>query len=122
MNYTIILIAVGAPTPSWRELDDDVMQNSFIIADSLEAAKVESGDVIHSKVTWHNTIHESEAEFYCISLITYHSFWYFQATVAGEIGEVIAGKHKVPKDKTIIFKPLGRVTQINEQWEVLFYE
>ena len=46
--------AVGAPRPTWRELDDEIMQNSFIVADSSEAALKEAGDVILSKVSvWH---------------------------------------------------------------------
>ena len=45
------LIAVGAPRPTWRELDDEIMQNSFIVADSSEAAMKEAGDVILSKVS-----------------------------------------------------------------------
>ena len=44
--------AVGAPRPSQRELDDDVMHNSFIVADSVESATNEAGDVILSKVNW----------------------------------------------------------------------
>ena len=43
--------AVGAPRPTWRELDDELMQNSFIVADSIEAALKEAGDVILSKVS-----------------------------------------------------------------------
>lgn len=45
------LLAVGAPRPTWRELDDEVMHNSFIVADSSEAAMKEAGDVILSKVS-----------------------------------------------------------------------
>jgi ornithine cyclodeaminase/alanine dehydrogenase-like protein (mu-crystallin family) len=41
--------AVGAPRPTWRELDDDVMANTLIV-DSREAVLKESGDVILSKV------------------------------------------------------------------------
>ncbi|KAK3708720.1 hypothetical protein QZH41_004432 [Actinostola sp. cb2023] len=73
-----VINAVGAPRPFWRELDDDAMLNSFVVADSMEAAMAESGDVVQSK-----------------------------ATVVGEIGDVIAGKIEVPKDKTIVFKSLG---------------
>ena len=43
--------AVGAPRPTWRELDDEIMHNSFIVADSHEAAMKEAGDVILSKVS-----------------------------------------------------------------------
>lgn len=45
------MLAVGAPRPTWRELDDEIMHNSFIVADSSEAATKEAGDVILSKVS-----------------------------------------------------------------------
>ena len=41
---------MGAPKPTWRELDDELMLTSFIVADSYEAALKEAGDVILSKV------------------------------------------------------------------------
>ena len=47
-NY--LLQAIGAPRPTWRELDDEIMQNSFIVADSIDAAIKEAGDVVLSKV------------------------------------------------------------------------
>lgn len=46
----ILCTGVGACRPDWRELDDELMVNSVVIVDSLEAAKQESGDVILSKV------------------------------------------------------------------------
>lgn len=52
MNVTCVLsTAVGAPRPTWRELDDEIMHSSFIVADSSEAALQEAGDVILSKVS-----------------------------------------------------------------------
>lgn len=45
------MLAVGAPRPTWRELDDEIMHNSFIVADSSEATTKEAGDVILSKVS-----------------------------------------------------------------------
>jgi hypothetical protein len=39
--------AIGSPRPTWRELDDDTM-NNLLIVDSCEAALKESGDVILS--------------------------------------------------------------------------
>src|SRR5690606_31910745 len=42
-----LVCAVGAPRPTWRELDDEAMRNT-IVADSCEAAGQESGDVILS--------------------------------------------------------------------------
>jgi alanine dehydrogenase len=38
--------AVGAPRPTWRELDDDALAKSRIYVESREAATRESGDVI----------------------------------------------------------------------------
>lgn len=73
-----LINSVGAPKPTWRELDDELMLTSFIVADSYEAALKEAGDVILSK-----------------------------ATVSGEIGDVIAGRLSVPEGKTKIFKSLG---------------
>ena len=69
--------AVGAPLPDWRELDDAVMAHT-VIADSREAARTESGDVILSG-----------------------------AAIAGEIGEVLAGTVTVDRHQTTVFKSLG---------------
>ena len=38
--------AVGAPRPTWRELDDEALSKSRIYVDSREAALAESGDII----------------------------------------------------------------------------
>ena len=73
--------AVGAPRPSWRELDDAAMAN-FVIADHRIAAETESGDVILSG-----------------------------ARVQCEIGEVLAGTVTVPPDVTVIFKALGQAVE-----------
>ncbi len=50
MSFCTLSIGVGACRPDWRELDDELMQNSIVIADSKDAAVKESGDVILSKV------------------------------------------------------------------------
>ena len=42
--------AVGAVRPVWRELDDHVMHNGWVITDSREGAMKESGDILFSKV------------------------------------------------------------------------
>ncbi|MDP1612954.1 MAG: ornithine cyclodeaminase family protein [Sulfuritalea sp.] len=73
--------AIGAPRPSWRELDDEAMGN-YVIADSRLAAETESGDVILS-----------------------------DARVQCEIGEVLAGTHQVPEGVTVIFKALGQAVE-----------
>lgn len=71
--------AVGACRPDWRELDDAVMERAKTYVDSVEAASVESGDIIAAK------------------------------EVVGEIGEVIAGKKPGRQsDKEItLYKSLG---------------
>ena len=77
-----LVAAVGAPRPTWRELDDEAMQN-VVIADSYEAAAQESGDVILSG-----------------------------AKVTAEIGEILAGTRPRPRaGATIIFKALGQAVE-----------
>jgi ornithine cyclodeaminase/alanine dehydrogenase-like protein (mu-crystallin family) len=69
--------AVGSPRPTWRELDDAVMQNCLIV-DSREAALKESGDVIHSK-----------------------------APIYAEAGEMFSGSKPAPIGQTTVFKSVG---------------
>jgi ornithine cyclodeaminase/alanine dehydrogenase-like protein (mu-crystallin family) len=63
--------AVGAPRPTWRELDDDVMVHTLIV-DSREAVLKESGDVILSK-----------------------------AKIFAEAGEIFAGAKRTPAGTTV---------------------
>jgi len=63
--------AVGAPRPTWRELDDEAMANTLIV-DSREAVLKESGDVILSK-----------------------------ATIFAEAGEIFAGTKRPPAGTTV---------------------
>ena len=71
--------AVGACRPDWRELDDEVVEMSETYVDSIEAASIESGDVIAAK------------------------------KLRGEIGEVIAGKKpgRQSKDAITLYKSVG---------------
>ncbi len=69
--------AIGAPRPTWRELDDAAMSN-VVVVDSREAVLKESGDVILSKAAFH-----------------------------AELGEVLAGTKTVDPGKTTIFKSVG---------------
>lgn len=70
--------AVGAPRPTWRELDDDAMRNALIV-DSREAVRQESGDVILSR-----------------------------APIYAEAGELFAGtKPRPPVGESTIFKSVG---------------
>jgi ornithine cyclodeaminase/alanine dehydrogenase-like protein (mu-crystallin family) len=71
--------AVGSPRPTWRELDDDLMNFSVLVVDSREAVLKESGDVILSK-----------------------------APIYAEIGEIFAGtKPKPSPGVTTVFKSVG---------------
>ncbi len=70
--------AVGAPRPSWRELDDEAMRHP-VIADQREAAEKESGDVILSG-----------------------------ASVYAELGDILLNRVARPRaDRPVIFKSLG---------------
>src|SRR5205823_2058593 len=69
--------AIGAPMPTWRELDDAAMAN-VVVVESREAASTESGDVILSG-----------------------------AKIHAEIGEIFAGTKTVPTSATTVFKSVG---------------
>ena len=69
--------AIGAPMPTWRELDDEAMRN-VIVVESREAASTESGDVILSG-----------------------------AQIHAEAGEIFAGAKTVPASATTVFKSVG---------------
>lgn len=74
--------AVGAPRPTWRELDDEAMRNT-VVADNRESAEKEAGDVILSG-----------------------------AKVSAEIGEILSGtKPAPPAGATVIFKSLGQAVE-----------
>ncbi|XP_023805338.1 ketimine reductase mu-crystallin isoform X1 [Oryzias latipes] len=70
--------AVGACRPDWRELDDVLMKEAVVYADSREGAMLESGDVILSG-----------------------------AEVFAELGDVINGTKAAHREKTTVFKSLG---------------
>jgi len=71
--------AVGAPRPTWRELDDETLSKSRIYVDSREAALAESGDIIAG------------------------------GRVFAEIGEVVAGRRpgRSGDDEITLFKSVG---------------
>src|SRR5262245_126985 len=71
--------AVGAPRPTWRELDDDALARSRVYVESREAATRESGDVIAA------------------------------GKVLVEIGEVVAGAQpgRKSEDEITLFKSVG---------------
>ncbi|XP_030019042.1 ketimine reductase mu-crystallin-like [Sphaeramia orbicularis] len=70
--------AVGACRPDWRELDDALMKEAVVYADSREGATAESGDVILSGVE-----------------------------VFAELGDVLNGTKAAHREKTTVFKSLG---------------
>jgi thiomorpholine-carboxylate dehydrogenase len=73
-----LVLAVGATGASLRELDDEAMLGSYVVAESRQCVERESGDVRLSG-----------------------------ACVAAEIGEILAGKASVPRGKRIVFKSVG---------------
>jgi thiomorpholine-carboxylate dehydrogenase len=72
-----LVVSVGAPLKTWRECDDALMART-LVADSREAVYAESGDVLATG-----------------------------ATVAAEIGEIIAGDASVDLTATRVFKSGG---------------
>ena len=73
-----LVLAVGATGNTLRELDDEAMLTSFVVADSRSAVERESGDVRLSG-----------------------------ARVGAEIGEVLAGSGAIPRDRRVVFKSVG---------------
>jgi thiomorpholine-carboxylate dehydrogenase len=73
----VLVVAVGANRPDWRELDDVAMRD-VVVVDSREAAVRESGDVILSN-----------------------------APIYAEAGEIIAGRKALPRGGRVVFKSLG---------------
>ena len=75
-----LVISIGAVGGTLRELDDEVMQTSYIVAESRAGVERESGDVRLSG-----------------------------ASVAGEIGQILAspGTAQIPRDRRVLFKSLG---------------
>ena len=79
-----LVLAVGATGATLRELDDEAMQSSFIVAESRFCAERESGDVRLSGCSVHAEIGE---------------------ILSGEIG---AGSAALPKEpRRIVFKSVG---------------
>ena len=75
--------AVGAPRPTWRELDDDAVRKAKLYVESREAATKESGDVIAS------------------------------GKIFAEIGEVVMGKRpgRQSPDEVTLYKSVGVAVQ-----------
>lgn len=75
-----LVLAVGASGAGLRELDDEAMHSSYVVAEGRSCVERESGDVILSGVT-----------------------------VQAEIGEVLAdpSTFQIPNDQRIVFKSVG---------------
>jgi len=80
MSQRALVLAVGAPGATLRELDDQAMSQSYVVAESRACVARESGDVLLSG-----------------------------AKVQAEIGEILAdaASAAVPRDCPIIFKSVG---------------
>jgi thiomorpholine-carboxylate dehydrogenase len=74
----VLVLAVGATGASLRELDDEAMRSSYVVAESRSCAERESGDVLLSG-----------------------------STVQAEIGEILSGSMAAPMGKRIVFKSVG---------------
>ena len=70
--------AVGWSGPTGRELDDDVVRDAFIVADSREAVMKEAGDILVPG-----------------------------ASVDAELGEVLMGAKSAPEGKRTVFESVG---------------
>ena len=77
-----LIIAVGATGASVRELDDEVVRSSYLVAECKAAAERESGDIILSG-----------------------------ANVNAEIGAITAGKAAAPPPGRILFKSVGMAVE-----------
>lgn len=75
-----LVLGVGATGDGARELDDEVMQTSYLVAESRDCVGRESGDVRGSG-----------------------------ATIEAEIGEILAGvgTASVPRDRRVVYKTVG---------------
>jgi ornithine cyclodeaminase/alanine dehydrogenase-like protein (mu-crystallin family) len=73
-----LVLAIGATGASLRELDDEAMQSSYVVAECRAAAERESGDVRLSGVKVH-----------------------------AEIGEILSGKVSAPTGRRMVFKSVG---------------
>lgn len=93
---------MGACRPDWRELDDALMKEAVVYVDSREGAMAESGDVILSGVSPPPSAGEGGGA------STTHAGLRFQAEVFAELGDVVNGARPALRDKTTVFKSLGK--------------
>ena len=77
LKPTAVVCAIGAVTPERRELDSDAMRGNIVV-ESRDAAAREAGDILLAN-----------------------------ATIAAEIGELLAGATLMPRPGPIVFKSVG---------------
>lgn len=97
--------------PDWRELDDVLMKEAVVYVDSRKAAVVESGDVILSGVSF--SLYTPNRPNMCFCLLVSFlpvNLTRFQAEIFAELGDVINGTKPALREKTTVFKSLGRST------------
>ena len=96
MSPRALVLAVGASGPTLRELDDEAMLSSYVVAEGRSCVERESGDVLLSG-----------------------------AKVQAEIGEILAdpASASVPREGRIVFKSVGMaiedLTAARLVWEAL---
>lgn len=80
LGPSALVLAVGATGATLRELDDEVMQSAYVVAECRACAEREAGDVRLSG-----------------------------AAVAAEIGQVLADPEgaAIPRDRRVVFKSVG---------------
>jgi thiomorpholine-carboxylate dehydrogenase len=96
LQRSALVFAVGATGGSLRELDDEAMLSSFVVAESRSCVELESGDVLLSG-----------------------------AKVGADLGEILAEPTsvKIPRDKPIVSKSVGMaiedITAARIVWQAL---
>lgn len=104
---------MGACRPDWRELDDVLMKEAVVYVDSREGALAESGDVILSgvglSVLMQCVLSAPFAECVGKKIVLPSRF---QAEVFAEIGDIINGVKPALREKTTVFKSLGKASVI----------
>jgi ornithine cyclodeaminase/alanine dehydrogenase-like protein (mu-crystallin family) len=91
-----LVLAVGATGASLREVDDEAMRGSYVVAECRAAAERESGDIILSG-----------------------------SKVQAELGEILLGEVALPTERRIVFKSVGMaiedLTAASLVWEARKY-
>lgn len=109
---------MGACRPDLRELDDELMKEAVVYVDSRKAAAVESGDVILSGVSFSLYTPTVSNVFLPIRVLFLLNLTRFQAEVFAELGDVINGTKPAHREKTTVFKSLGRSTWLETNKQV----